>query len=61
MPIFGKSRDLETKTPKTQAASVFLRWNKCQKVQFIQMQKLTHGFVEIYVIEKFMTSQKLMM
>ena len=59
MTIFGKSRDLKTKTPKTQAACIFLRWNKCQKVEFIKMQKLTYGFVEIYVIEKVMTSQKL--
>ena len=59
MTIFGKSRDLKTKTPKTQAACIFLRGNKCQKVEFIHMQKLTYGFVEIYVIEKLMTSQKL--
>ena len=31
MTIFGKSRDLKTKTPKTQAACVFLQWNKCLK------------------------------
>ena len=28
MTIFGKSRDLKTKTPKIQAACVFLQWNK---------------------------------
>ena len=59
MTLFGESRDLKTKTPKTQAACIFLRWNKCQKVEFIQMQKLTYRFVEIYVIEKVMTLQKL--
>ena len=41
MTIFGKSRDLKTKTAKTQAASNFLRWNKCQRIECIQMQKLT--------------------
>ena len=59
MTIFGKSRDLKTKTPKTQAACIFLRWNKSQKVECIQMQKLTYGYVEMYFIEKVMTSQKL--
>ena len=29
MTIFGTSRDLKTKTPKTQTAWVFLQWNKC--------------------------------
>ena len=29
MTIFGKSRDLKKKTPKTQAACIFFRWNKC--------------------------------
>ena len=59
MTIFGKSRDLKTKTPKTQAACIFLRWNKSQKVECIQMQKLTYGYVEMYFIGKVMTSQKL--
>ena len=59
MTIFGKSRDLKTKTPKTQVACIFLGWNKSQKVECIQMQKLTYGFVEMYFIEKVMTSQKL--
>ena len=59
MTIFGKSRDLKTKTPKTQAACIFLGWNKSQKVECIQMQKLTYGYVEMYFIEKVMTSQKL--
>ena len=31
MTIFGKSRDLKTKTPKTQAACVFLQWKKMPK------------------------------
>ena len=30
---------LKTKTPKTQAACVFLQWNKCLKVECIQMPK----------------------
>ena len=60
MTIFGKSCDLKTKTPKTQAACIFLRWNKFQKVECIQMQKLTYGYVEMYFIEKVMTSQKLL-
>ena len=59
MTIFGKSRDLKTKTPKTQAACIFLRWNKSQKVECIQAQKLTYGYVEMYFTEKVMTSQKL--
>ena len=59
MTIFGKSRDLKTKNPKTEAPCIFLRWNKCQGLECIQMQKLTYGFVEIYVIEKVMTLQKL--
>ena len=58
MAIFGKSHDLKTKTPKTQAACIFLRWNKCQREECIQRQKLTYGFVEIF-IEKAMTQQKL--
>ena len=48
--IFGKSRDLKTKTPKTQAACIFLRWNKSQKVVCTQMQKLRYGYVEMYFI-----------
>ena len=57
MTIFGKSRDLKTKTPKTQSACIFLRGNKSQRVECIQMQKLTNGFVEIHVVEeKVMTS-----
>ena len=59
MTIFGKSRDLKTKTPKTQTACIFLRWNKFQKVECIQMDKLTHGYIEMYFIEKVITSQKL--
>ena len=59
MTIFGKSHDLEIKTPKTQAAFIFLRWKKSQKVECIQMQKLTYGYVEMYFIEKVITSQKL--
>ena len=39
MTIFGKSRDLKTKFPKTQAACFFLQWNKCLKVECFQMQK----------------------
>ena len=38
--IFGRSRDLKRKTSKTQAACVFLQWNKCLNVECIQMQKL---------------------
>ena len=56
MTIFGKSRDLKTKTPKTQAAYIFLQWNERQGVEYIQIHKLTYGFVEIYVIEKVMTT-----
>ena len=56
MTIFGKSRDLKTKTPKTQAACVFLQWNKCLKVECIQMQKLTYGFAMICITRKVMTS-----
>ena len=48
MTIFGTSRDLKTKTPKTQTAWVFLQWNKCLKVECIQMQKLTYRFALIY-------------
>ena len=59
MTIFGKSRDLKKKIPKTQAACIILRWNKCQKVQCIQMQERTYRFVEIYAIKKVTTSQKL--
>ena len=55
MTIFGKSRDLKTKTPKTQAACVFLQWNKCLKVECIQMQKLTYGFAVICITKKVMT------
>ena len=47
MTIFGKSRDLKTKTPKTQAAYIFLQWDKNQRVECIQVQKLTQGFGEI--------------
>ena len=56
MTIFGKSRDLKTKTPKTQAACVFLQWNKCLKAECIQMQKLTYGFAVICITKKVMTS-----
>ena len=56
MTIFGKSRDLKTKTPKTQAACIFLQWNKCLKVECIQMQKLTYGFAVICITKKVMTS-----
>ena len=56
MTIFGKSRDLKTKTPKTQAACVFLQRNKCLKVECIQMQKLTYGFAVICITKKVMTS-----
>ena len=59
MTIFSKSPDLKTKSPKTQAACIFLRWNKSQKVECIQMQKLTYGYVEMYFTEKVMMSQKL--
>ena len=52
MTIFGKSRDLKTKTPKTQSACVFLQWNKCLKVEYIQMQKLTYGFAVICITKK---------
>ena len=56
MTIFGKSRDLKTKTSRTQAACVFLQWNKYLKVEWIQMQKLTCGFAVIYITKKVMTS-----
>ena len=56
MTIVGKSRDLKTKTSKTQVACVFLQWNKCLKVECIQMQKLTYGFAVICITEKVMTS-----
>lgn len=59
MTIFGKSRDLKTTTTKTQAAYTFSQRNKSERVECIQMHKLTYGFVEIYAIEKVMTSQKL--
>ena len=59
LAIFGKSCDLKTKTPKTQAVSIFPWWNKCERIECIQMQKLTYGFVEIHVIEKAMMSHKL--
>ena len=52
MTTFGKSRDLKTKTPKTQAACVFLQWNKCLKVECIQIQKLTYGFAVICITKK---------
>ena len=52
MTTFGKSRDLKTKTPKTQAACIFLRWENSQRVECIQMQKLTYGFIEMYVLKK---------
>ena len=52
MAVFGRSRDLKTKPPKTQAACNFLRWNKCQRVECIQMQKLTYGFVVICITLK---------
>ena len=55
MTIFGKTRDLKTKTPKTQAGCVFLQCSKCLKVECIQMQKLTYGFAVI-CITKVMTS-----
>lgn len=60
MTIFGKARDLKTKTPKIQAACIFLPWNKYQREECIQMQTLTYGFVETRVIETAMTSQKRM-
>ena len=56
MTIFGKSRDLKTKTPKTQAACVFLQWNNYLKVECIQMQKRTYGFAVICNTKKVMTS-----
>ena len=56
MTIFGKSRHLKTKTPKTQAACVFLQWNKCLKVECIQMQKLTYGFAVNCITKKVTTS-----
>ena len=56
MTIFGKSRDPKTKTSKTQAACVFLQWNKCLKVDCIQMQKLMYGFAVICITKKVMTS-----
>ena len=56
MTIFGKSRDLKTKTPKTRAACVFRQWNKCLKVECIQMQKLKYGFAVICITKEIMTS-----
>ena len=58
MTIFGNSDELKTKTPKTRPAYIFFRWRKGQRVEFIQMQNPTYGFVVIYVIEKARTSQK---
>ena len=49
MTIFGKSRNLKTKTPKNKAAFIFLQWDKSQRVECIQEQKLTYGFVEISI------------
>ena len=54
MIIFGKSCDLKTKSPKTQACYIFLRWNKCQRIQCIQMEKLVYGFVVICITVKVM-------
>ena len=56
MTIFSKSRDLKTKTPKTQTACVFLQWNKRLKVECIQMQNLTYGFAVICITKNVMTS-----
>ena len=56
MTIFGKSRDLKTKTPNTQAACFFLQWNKCLKVECIQMLKLTYEFAVICITKKVMAS-----
>ena len=58
-PYLASHVTWKRKTPKTKAACIFLWWNKCQRVKCIQMQKLTYGFVEIYVIEKALTSQNL--
>ena len=56
MTILGKARDMKTKTPKTLAASFFLRRNKCERVECIQVQNLTYGFDVICVALKVMTS-----
>ena len=60
MTIFGKSRDLKTKTPSGSLHLFFFRWNKSQKGECIPMQKLTHGLFEIYLIEKATTSKNFM-
>ena len=52
MTIFGKSRDLKAKTPKTEAVGIFLRSNKYQREECIQMPKLKYAvFLNIPVTE----------
>ena len=50
MTIFGKSRDLKTKTPKTQVASIFFPWNKCQRIECIQMQNWRKDLLKLFYI-----------
>ena len=45
--MFGKSRDLKTKTPKTEAACIFLRWNKCQRVDVHSDAKTEKTFFSV--------------